>query len=457
MRSNGFLRYHGMSQRLFGVLMALAAILVVAGCGASTVTPQVDSPVEQAEPEPTPDPTPEPVPAETHRSSMSLRADVGFDVSSLSGEAAVWHERVMETIASPGRDLDPLRVAGLDDLYQYGRTLHMYVQSVLIAFRVTGDLSLLDHVDAIAERMRSELRDGWRGTKDGTDGTKDGYVNWVWRYSSGDQFVGKDIHIMDEMKTHAMIAMIAVALDTNRDLTGPAGRSYAAHADFWKDYLVNHFEAKWRERHDKPRGFPFMTKGGIHERQSWLKWHYYMGLLTGNVRYTAEAKRMAEEWWAEMLTVDTPSGTAYMWRRRDFLMPTVYAAGVVADVVELHLEGFDRWASAEEVRRFARTFTEFVIDTDDPDTNGLAADIGGEVARAGLRSDAENWRRLTTHGFLRSGFPLLAAWDPSGKIADFTEVTHEQRGENVGMMLQTGALLDAELDGHGLSTSQARN
>jgi hypothetical protein len=326
---------------------------------------------------------------------------------------------------------------------------------VMIAFRVTGDLALLDHVDAIAEEMRTKLRDGWRGTKDGTDGTRDGYLNWVWRYSSGDQFVGKDTHMMDEMKTHAMIAMIAVALDTNRDLRSPGGRDYGAHADFWADYLVNHFEAKWRARNDMSRGFPFMTKGGIHERQSWLKWHHYMGLLTGNEAYTVEAKRMADEWWAEMLTVDTPSGTAYVWHRDDFLMPTVYAAGVVADVVELHLEGFDRWGSAEEVRRFARTFTEFIMDSKDPDANGLAADIGGEVARAGLRSDAKNWSRMTTHGFWLSGFPLLAAWDPSGKIADFTRLAHERRGQNVGMMLQTGALLDAKLDDHGLAASHA--
>ena len=391
------------------------------------------------------------LPGSTER---GLRGDPGFSVGSLSGDAAVWYGRLIETIATPSSDLDPKKVARSDDLYHYGRPLQVYVESTLAAFRLTGDLTLLDHVDEIAEVMRAQLRDSWRGTLDGTDGTRDGYLNWVWRYSSGDDFVGKDTHVVDDVKAHALIALMAAALHTNRDLESPAGRDYAAHADFWRDYLVNHFEAKWRKRMDKPHGFPIMTMSTMHSFVSWVRWHYYMAMLTGDDRYLDEAKGMADVWWAEMRAVTTSGGTAYVWPRgvlglgaqSDYLMPTVYASMVIADAVELHLEGFHRWASADEMERFARTFTRFMLDTSDPAKNGIAADIGGGTARAGLWSDAKNWPRMTMHGFWLSGFPLLAAWDDTGRIAAFTNEAHAARGPNVGMMLQTGALLGDVLE-----------
>jgi hypothetical protein len=351
-----------------------------------------------------------------------------------------------------------LAVAARDDTYRYGRTLQVYLQSVLLAFRLTGDLALLDHVDVVAQRMRAELRDSWRGTLDGTDGTRDGYLNWVWRYSSGDKFVGKDTGWVDEMKTHALVALIAVALDTNRDLPSPGGRDYGAHADFWKDYLVHHFEAKWRERRNLPSGFPLLTMTGMHTYATWLRWHHYMGVLTGDAGYAVEAARMADLWWDEMRPVATPAGVAYVWPRSllslsngvgNYLMPTTYASMVYADVVELHLEGFHRWASVEEMRRFARTFTEFVMDSSNPIRNGLAADIGGGVARAGLRSDASNWPRMTTHGFWLSGYPHIAAWDDTEAMIVLTQDAYERRGPNVGMMLEAGALASSVVSSFG--------
>src|SRR5690606_40789448 len=65
--------------------------------------------------------------------------------------------------------------------------------------------------DRIVEVMRSKLADSWRNTADGTS-QKDGYVNWVWRGDS-DTYHGKDTHKLDEMKTHAIIATVAYALD----------------------------------------------------------------------------------------------------------------------------------------------------------------------------------------------------------------------------------------------------
>jgi hypothetical protein len=363
---------------------------------------------------------PGPSPAPGGRHAPSLRGDPGFDRSSLSGEVATWYARLSAELA--GGSFDALKVAGQDDIYEYGRTLHTYVQAVLVAFRLTGDLALLDHVDEIAERMRAQLRDGWRGTLDGTDGTRDGYLNWVDRYTGG-EYQGKDTMLVNEIKTHALVAMMAYALEVNRDLASPSGRDYGAHADFWENYLVNHFEAKWRERRDRPSGFPFATRAGMHTYTSWLKWHYYMGLLTGDEAYTREAERMADAWWSEIRTLATPAGEAYVWPSSlasaggtgTHLQLTTYARYVYGDVIEFHFEGFHRWASSATLQSFARTFTTFIINRSDPLRDGFAGDIGGSVSRAGLLPQTSA-SRLTTEAYRASPYALIGAWDDTGRI-----------------------------------------
>ncbi len=395
---------------------------------------------DHAGPDPKPSPAPEPGPAPTPGTRVvgSLRGDPGFRPSSLSGEAAKWYAEVLEEIA----DGSALRDAGRDDLYYYGRTLHAHVQSVLTVFRLTGDLTLLDHVDEITERMRDELRDEWRGTRDGSDGTKDGYLNWVYRYDDGDDLIGKDVHRSNEMKTHAMIATVAYALELNRDLASPGGRAYGDHADFWKDYLVDHFEAKWREREDVPTAFPIFLRPHTHTYYSWMKWHYYMGLLTGESGYRNEAERMASVLRNELREVDTRSGTAYVWARSvlaegggaDYLHPTTYARYMYGDIVEFHLEGFAWYGSTEHMVRFARTFTELVMDEEDPLRNGFAEDVGGGSDRGGIDSDPA-WGRLTASKYRISSYAFIGAWDSSHRIDDATEAIFDARGRESGLLL----------------------
>ena len=393
-------------------------------------TPVAETPVDQS-------PVDESPVDEAPVTTLSLRGDPAFDGETLSEEKRGWYDALMVRIASPANDFDPMRFARRDDVYHYGRTLHTYVQSVLLAFRVTGDLALLDHVDAIAEVMREQLRDGWRGTLDGTDGTRDGYLNWVFRYGNSTTYQGKDTHQVNEMRTHSMIAMIAYALHVNRDLVSPGGRDYAAHADFWVDYLVNHFEAKW---------------------------HYYMGLLTGDGAYTAESERMAGVLRDELREVSTASGTAYVWARSvlaegggdSSLHPTTYARYMYADIVELHLEGFEWWADAVHLERFARTVTAFVIDTADPLRNDFSHDIGGGVDRAGLQSDA-SWNRMSVARYAISGYAHIAAWDASGALPELSAAIQDQRvdRDRETMPLMAGAILDTAIDA-GVATSARR-
>jgi hypothetical protein len=407
------------------------------------------APTPAPDPEPAPEPVPPP-PSEGTRYAPSLRGDPDFDPATLTGEMAVWYGRLQASLTLPTSDLDPMAMAASDDLYTFGRTLHAYVQSVLVVFRLTGDLRLLDHVDAITERMRRDLHDGWRDTVDGSDGTRDGYLNWVYRYSDEPDLKGKDTHRSNEMRTHAMLAAVAYTLQLNRDLASPTGRDYGAHADFWRDYLVHHFEAKWRERSGVPTAFPIMTVPQTHSYYAWTKWHYYMGRLTGDGRYLTEASRMADVLWGELRSVATPAGTAYVWARSvlalggtaDYLHPTTYARYVFGDIAEFHLEGFHRWASEAELPRFTRTFTEFVMDVNDPMTGGFASDVGGGVARAGLVTD-DAWPRMTVNRYRVSAYALIGAWDPTDALPGVTADAYAAKGASGGAMMAAGSFVDA--------------
>ena len=190
-----------------------------------------------------------------------------------------------------------------------------------------------------------------------------------------------------------------------------------------------------------------MMRTGTHTYVSWMKWHYYMGRLTGDDSYSIQADKMAESWWGEVRSVNTAQGVAYVWPRgiigegssADYLMPTVYASMVIADMVELHMEEYGRWASEREMRRFALTFTKLMADEGFP----IKRDVGGEHAQAGLRSEGDAWSWMTRHGFWLSGYPHLAAWDDTGAIDALIEDAYERKGAHTGMMLSAGALLDS--------------
>ncbi|MBX3144443.1 MAG: hypothetical protein KF813_11840 [Trueperaceae bacterium] len=365
---------------------------------------------------------------------MSLRGNPSFSVSSLSSAARSDYEALWRVIQNPNSGMNPAEWAASDDLTTYGRSLHTHMQSLLIAFRVTGDLRLLDEVDRLTQIMRGRLQDSWRGTRDGSS-QRDGYLNWVWRGGDDPNHYGKDLHELDEMKTHGLIALVAYALDVNRDLQSPGGRNYGANADFWEDYLVNHFEAKWRARTGAGSGFPIMVRPHSHTYHSWLKWHYYMGLLTGRSAYTREAERMAGMIWNnELKTVSTSTGTAYVWARsivsegggERYLQPTNYARYVFADIVELHLDGFHRWADSSEMRRFANTVAGLMIDKSGARStfDWFASDVGGGTARAGIASDS-SWARADIYKFQSSGMPMMMTWDTSGRVKSITD---EARG-----------------------------
>jgi hypothetical protein len=126
-------------------------------------------------------------------------------------------------------------------------------------------------------------------------------------------------------------------------------------------------------------------------------------------------------------------------------MSSSYANSVIGDVVTFHLEGFHRWASADHVRAFARTVTEFVLDNDEPLRDGIAADIGGERTRAGL-ARAPSTPRRSSSAFTTYQYALLAPWDDTGRIADTSRIILEEKLTYDTTRLTAGLFLNAHLN-----------
>ena len=345
------------------------------------------------------------------KSQYALRGDPGFSRSDLSSAQREWYDALWTAIDNPDQFPNATDLAKSGDIYLYRGGLQDYVISLLTAFRMTGDLKLLDEVDRIAEIMRDELKDAWR------DGTKDGFLNWVDLYDSDKNFRGKDTQMDYDLKANALVAQIAWALQNNRDLKSPSGVNYGAHADFWKDYLVNDFEAKWRKRKGVKSGFPFISESGFHTYHSFMKWHYYMGKLTGNSAYSKEAERMADVFWHEFKDTSSDYGTALVWPRKvqkytsdlNEMEPTTYADAVVQEAVDLHFEGFNGYAKDSNMQKFANTVADFVID--DNSFNSFARDIGGGKSRAGIAASSSSWNKMTAPNFAESAWSYVAAWD----------------------------------------------
>jgi hypothetical protein len=123
-------------------------------------------------------------------------------------------------------------------------------------------------------------------------------------------------------------------------------------------------------------------------------------------------------------------------------MPTNYAQVIFGASVTLHLEGFHRWASADTLRALARTFTEFMMDPNDPIENGFARDIGGGSPKAGIgESPADIWPRWSIELLRTSQYAFIGPWDDSGRLTALAQTANDDNDTN-NSNLAAALLLD---------------
>lgn len=362
------------------------------------------------------------------RDGLDLVGDPDFDAGDLPADIRCWYEALWEVLLEPSRAAYFTSRALQDDLYTYSREMNTHITALLTALRVTGDLAFLDEADRLTQHMRSVLDDTWKRGAALESGSVDGYLNWIWDRDTSREHRGRDLHEIDEMRTHSLLANVAYAFKVNAEVGSPNGVDYAERAEFWTSYLVDHFEAKWRERHDVPwPEFPFIVRPHMHETTEFIRYHHYMYLLTGREPYRDEAERMAGIVLDNFVEVPTGSGPAFVTPRSvlslggsvRYLLPSTYVRYLYNSAVDLHLEGVGGFASDAVVERLARSLTEFIIDDG---WNDFARDMGGGVDRGGVpASSASEWSRFNADRFNASSYALLIAWDDSGEVASVSK------------------------------------
>lgn len=396
--------------------------------------------------------------------TLPMRGDPDFDVEVLTEEQRIWHERLDDAADSDDGIMDIEELAKSDDAYHYGRALFTHNHSLLLGLRATGDLEFLDEVDEIMQIVREQLEDGWCG--DVRDRVRekgpytdlrgeDGYLNFRRRHDDDAEGYCRDITDLEEALVHGHIAMVMYAYHLNRDLESPEGIDYGERADFWFDYLLNHFEPKWRER--SGREFPrmdFIDLKFCHTFNTFLLYYYYMGMRLqdeGSDRaneYLDQARLMTNQMFevpyvprrrgGGFMPTSTPLGEAvvYSFAAPGLELdpgdpsleacPTTYARYMVPALVQLRLEGFYRWDDVI-MSKLARGLAHFVFDTEEISARAapFAAGVTGDETVERIPStDYRN--RFDVDSYAISALANLGPWNDSGRIAKISHEVYER-------------------------------
>ncbi|NDJ77045.1 MAG: hypothetical protein GYB65_12390, partial [Chloroflexi bacterium] len=325
------------------------------------------------------------------RGRYSIVGDPNFDPNNLPPDIRLWYDRSWAAISNGRTYPDPDRAAESGDLYRMGRTLNAHVTALSVGLRVTGDLSYLDEIDRLMQITRGTLHD-YNG---------DGYLNWRWLLDSNSMYYNNDHHKMDEMFTATLVASAAYALKSNEQFDP----LYGQHADFWIDYLENHFLAKWESRGG-------IEKSLTHAFADFTRFYLYMYYLTGDQAYLTEANRRAGVLDNMMVRTNTGNGIAFTWDHRVPNMgknpygcqPTVYGISTLMTVQELALEGFNVYADNNYMAHYATTFRELVM-------RYGTTKMSGDVCGSGEE-------RITK--FMITSIPGLSLWDDTGELFDLS-------------------------------------
>ena len=382
---------------------------------------------------------------------LSLVGAADFDVSGLTSAQRHWYERLWKAAdASLGDMVD--RVAN-DDSYDIGRWAFQFNHALLVGLRATGDLAFLDAVDEVAETIRGQLDDAWCGGVDrsvslgaryGIVDEGDGYLNF--RYRSGSSIHHcRDTSDLDEALTHGHLALLMHAYHVNRGNPSPRKIDYGERADFWLDYLINHFEPKWRGRSGVQwPDMDFIDLKFCHTYHQMLLYYAFVGWRLQDDGspdagpYLRQALRLTDAMFevdydrrerqpGGFTDVETPLGDAVVYSfgapgatgvsdTHLEACPVTYARYMMTSILNLYLEGFPRWDDAI-MGRLGHGIAHFVMDTDPvtdrPDP--FAAGVAGDDGAAGI-VPTEYRDRMSLSRYTITPFAALSRWETSGTM-----------------------------------------
>ncbi|MFH1018166.1 MAG: hypothetical protein V1798_08300 [Pseudomonadota bacterium] len=365
--------------------------------------------------------------------ALSLRGNPSFDAGSLTAEETKWYNRIFDGIDGCRNLIDGYASGSssviegqpVGDVYAIGREVGNYTEALLMALRATGDLRFLDRVYEVSELYRGSLRDAWL---DAAGGTTDGYTDWLWIADSGNAtFYGKDTNWLDESISSGNVALVAYAMQVNRDLNP----KYAASTDFWRDWLENQFLAKWYQRApvnsencnnyannmlcawNEP--FAAFYKFDVEPRSSNWRLAYYLWKITGNSFYKDRVDEIVDQL-IQAMQVNPNHPTAYRWSWRldlalaatDGWEDTTHGNYYSRVTMEMSIEGMPFYSDPTEMARFAATYRDVVYGPYAPDFTQagskftqMAATMNGDDGPVGFAPHANSgFARWDTTGFL---------------------------------------------------------
>ncbi len=381
---------------------------------------------------------------------LSLAGRPDFDAADLTEEQRAWYERLRVALYASLDDM--VARVGEDNSYDMGRWAFQFNHALLVGLRTTGDLAFLDAVDEVAQTMRAQLADAWCDGVDervhvnvayGTVEEGDGHLNFRLRRGDNVHYC-RDTSDLDEALVHGHLALLMHAYHVNRGNPSPSGIDYGERADFWFDYLRNHFEAKWRERSGTAwPDMDFLDIKFCHTYHQMLLYYTFVGWRLQDdgspdaAAYLHQATRLTDgmfevpyregEQPGGFIEVETPTGEAVVYSfgapgNLDVsathleACPVTYARYMLTSVLNLYLEGFPRWDDGI-LERLATGIAHFVMDTESVSDRSepFAAGVTGERQVASL-PPTEYRERVTLGRFAITPFAALAPWDISGRI-----------------------------------------
>lgn len=366
------------------------------------------------------------------RSADSWIARPAAQPVALTPEETLWRDRLLAAMDGSANLANDLMTGG--DAYMVGRGGGDYVEALLMAFRATGDVRFLERVYQLTELARGSLKDAW------LDGTTDGYTSWLWLIDPANAtYYGKDINWLDESICSGNVALWTWALHANRGLDP----RYGVAADFWRNWLENHFLAKWYARAGSALAawntpYAAFYKPDTEPRSANWRLAHYLWLVTGNTFYRDRDTQIVTEL-SGANEVNPAHPTAFRWTKETDpasvnWQPVNYANYYMRAVLEMNLEGTAFYASDANMKRFAAAFRDVVYANSLPGRTSMTNNVNGDGSTS----------------FALYAFNGFAAWDTTGFLKSLAEQTLVGAGNYASGGQSKAARNDVFLSGYAL-------
>ena len=366
------------------------------------------------------------------RSAESWIARPAAQPVALTPEETVWRDRLLAAMDGSANLANDIMTGG--DAYMVGRGGGDYIEALLVAFRATGDVRFLDRVYQLTELARGSLKDAW------LDGTTDGYTSWLWLIDPANAtYYGKDINWLDESICSGNVALWTWALHANRGLDS----RYGVAADFWRNWLENHFLAKWYARAGGAltawnTPYAAFYKPDTEPRSANWRLAHYLWLVTGNTFYRDRDTQIVAEL-SGANEVNPAHPTAFRWTKETDpasvnWQPVNYANYYMRAVLEMNLEGAAFYSQDANMKRFAATFRDVVYANSLPARTSMTNTVNGDGSTS----------------FALYAFNGFAAWDSTGFLKNLADQTIVGAGNYASGGQSKAARNDVFLSGYAL-------